>query len=46
VPAVPGIDTTSTIPTKFKKDLVVIGQDCWENDETLVAPFVKKMGIE
>ena len=30
---------------KFKdKDLVVIGQDCWENDESLVAPFVKKMG--
>jgi thiol-disulfide isomerase/thioredoxin len=30
---------------KFKdKGLVVIGQDCWENDESLVAPFVKKMG--
>jgi thiol-disulfide isomerase/thioredoxin len=30
---------------KFKdKDLVVIGQDCWERDESLVAPFVKKMG--
>ncbi len=24
--------------------LVVIGQDCWEDDESLVAPFVKKMG--
>lgn len=24
--------------------LVVIGQDCWERDESLVAPFVKKMG--
>ena len=31
--------------TKFKdKDLVVIGQDCWEQDEAKVAPFVKDMG--
>jgi len=30
---------------KFKdKNLIVIGQDCWEEDDTLVAPFVKKMG--
>lgn len=30
---------------KFKdKNLVVIGQDVWERDESLVAPFVKKMG--
>jgi thiol-disulfide isomerase/thioredoxin len=30
---------------KFKdKGLVVIGQDCWERDETLVAPFLKQMG--
>jgi len=30
---------------KFKdKNLVVIGQDCWEQDDSLVAPFVKKMG--
>ena len=30
---------------KYKdKDLVVIGQDCWEQDDSLVAPFVKKMG--
>ena len=30
---------------KFKdKGLIVIGQDCREDDETLVAPFVKKMG--
>jgi thiol-disulfide isomerase/thioredoxin len=30
---------------KYKdKGLVVIGQDCWEDDDTLVAPFVKKMG--
>jgi len=30
---------------KYKaKDLIVIGQDCWENDESLVEPFVKKMG--
>jgi len=26
------------------KGLVVIGQDCWETDETKVAPFVKEMG--
>ena len=30
---------------KYKdKGLVVIGQDCWEEDDSLVAPFVKKMG--
>ncbi len=30
---------------KYKdKGLIVIGQDCMEHDETLVAPFVKKMG--
>ena len=33
------------IYTKYKdKGLVVIGQDCWERDETQVAPFVKQMG--
>jgi thiol-disulfide isomerase/thioredoxin len=30
---------------RFKdKGLVVIGQDCWERDDALVAPFVEKMG--
>jgi thiol-disulfide isomerase/thioredoxin len=30
---------------KYKdKNLVVIGQNCWERDESLVAPFVKSMG--
>ena len=30
---------------KFKdKGLIVIGQDCWEKDEALVAPFLKTMG--
>jgi len=30
---------------KYKdKGLVVIGQNCWEHDEKLVAPFVEKMG--
>jgi thiol-disulfide isomerase/thioredoxin len=30
---------------KYKdKDLVVIGQDCFERDESLVAPFVNNMG--
>jgi len=33
------------IHNKYKdKGLVVIGQDCWENDEAKVAPFVEKMG--
>jgi tetratricopeptide (TPR) repeat protein len=33
------------IYNKYKdKGLIVIGQDCWENDESLVAPFVTKMG--
>ena len=31
--------------TKFsKRGLVVIGQDVWEEDQSLVAPFVKQMG--
>ena len=31
--------------TKFKdKGLIVIGQNCWERDDSLVAPFVTKMG--
>ena len=30
---------------KYKeKDLIVVGQDCFEGDESLVDPFVKKMG--
>ena len=30
---------------KFKdKGVIVIGQDCWEDDDSVVAPFVKKMG--
>jgi len=33
------------IHNKYKdKGLIVIGQDCWENDEKLVEPFVTKMG--
>ncbi len=33
------------IHAKYKdKGLVVIGQDCWEGDESLVAPFIKQMG--
>jgi thiol-disulfide isomerase/thioredoxin len=33
------------IYTKYKdKGLVVIGQDCWEQDDSQVEPFIKKMG--
>ncbi len=33
------------IYNKYKgKGLVVIGQNCWERDDNLVAPFVKTMG--
>ncbi len=33
------------LATKYKdKGLIVIGQDCWERDESRVAPFVKQMG--
>ncbi|HWV99581.1 MAG TPA: redoxin family protein [Candidatus Acidoferrum sp.] len=33
------------IYTKYEdKGLIVIGQNCWERDESLVAPFVKDMG--
>src|SRR5678816_2605837 len=32
------------VHNKFKdKGLIVIGQDCWEKDESLVEPFIKKM---
>ncbi len=33
------------IADKYKdKNLIVIGQDCWERDESQVEPFIKKMG--
>ena len=33
------------IYTKYKdKGLIVIGQNCWERDDSLVEPFVKNMG--
>src|SRR5213592_1282893 len=33
------------VHNKYKdKGLIVIGQNCWEQDEAQVAPFVKKMG--
>ncbi len=33
------------IHLKYKdKGLIVVGQDCWERDESLVAPFLKEMG--
>lgn len=32
--------------SKYKDKVVVIGQDCWEQDESLVAPFVKNMGAK
>jgi len=33
------------IHNKYKdKGLIVIGQDCWERDDGLVAPFIEKMG--
>jgi len=33
------------IHNKYKdQGLVVIGQDCWEKDDGLVAPFIEKMG--
>ena len=35
------------IYTKYKdKGLIVIGQNCFEHDESLVAPFVKNMGAK
>ena len=35
--------TSTKKHTKFKdKGLIVIGQDCWEQDESLVAPFVRR----
>jgi len=33
------------LANKFKdKGVIVIGQDCWENDESKVEPFIKNMG--
>jgi thiol-disulfide isomerase/thioredoxin len=44
-PCRPAIAPLNRIYTKFKdKGLVVIGQDCLEQNDTLVEPFVKKMG--
>ena len=35
------------IHAKYKeKGLIVIGQNCFERDETKVAPFVKSMGAK
>jgi len=45
VPCRQSIPHLNKIYTKYKdKGLVVIGQDCGERDESLVEPFVKKMG--
>jgi len=39
------IPQLNEIHTKFKdKGLVVIGQNVWERDESLVKPFIEKMG--
>ena len=44
-PCVSSIPHINEIHAKFKdKGLVVIGQDCWEQDTGLVAPFIRKMG--
>jgi thiol-disulfide isomerase/thioredoxin len=44
-PCKASIPHLNDIYNKYKdKGLVVIGQDCWEKDDTLVAPFIKKMG--
>jgi len=39
------IPHVNELQQKYKdKGFIVIGQDCWEQDENQVAPFVKKMG--
>ncbi|MEW6303442.1 MAG: redoxin domain-containing protein [Verrucomicrobiota bacterium] len=44
-PCVVSIPHLNELHEKFKdRGLVVIGQDCWENNESAVAPFIKKMG--
>lgn len=44
-PCVATIPHLNELHTKFKdKNLVVIGQNVWEDDESKVAPFIKKMG--
>ena len=46
-PCVESIPHLNEIYSKYKdKNLVVIGQDCWEDDDDQVAPFVKKMGAK
>jgi thiol-disulfide isomerase/thioredoxin len=45
IPCRQSIPHLNEIHLKYKdKGLVVIGQDCLEDDETLAEPFVKKMG--
>jgi thiol-disulfide isomerase/thioredoxin len=44
-PCVASIPHVNELHHKFKdRGLVVIGQNCWERDESLIAPFMKKMG--
>lgn len=44
-PCKASIPHLNEIHLKYKeKGLVVIGQDCWEEDDSEVVPFVKKMG--
>ena len=44
-PCLASIPHLNEIHAKFKdKGLIVIGQDCWEPDESKVAPFIKSMG--
>jgi thiol-disulfide isomerase/thioredoxin len=38
------IPHVSQLQEKYKDSVIVIGQNMWEHDEDLVAPFVKEMG--
>jgi thiol-disulfide isomerase/thioredoxin len=44
-PCKASIPHLNALYSKYKdKGVIVIGQDCWEEDEAEVVPFVKKMG--
>jgi len=43
--ALVSVPHVNEIHNRYKdKGLIVIGQDCWEEDDLEVAPFIKKMG--
>ena len=43
-PCVDAIPHVNELQNKYEGDVVVIGQNVWENDEAAVEPFIERMG--